>query len=169
MKKEGGFSMPFAAFSLGSNIGDRLSYLGMARDLFLDTFRIVRFSRIYETEPVDLIDQPWFLNQVVEINTEWAPETLLEWARSLEARAGRQREVPKGPRTLDVDLLLYADRIQEGPELSLPHPRLEMRRHVLVPLMDLDPQRVLPGSRRTIQEALERVADKAQVKPYAPA
>lgn len=161
--------MTLVFFSLGSNLGNRLGYLNMAKDALLDTFRMVRFSPIYETEPVDVTDQPWFLNQVVEINTDRSPETLLEWARSLEAKAGRQREVPRGPRTLDVDLLLYEDRVQEGPQLSLPHPRLAMRRHVLVPLMDLDPRRVLPGSGRTIQEALERVEDKAQVKPYAPA
>ncbi|HVZ80847.1 MAG TPA: 2-amino-4-hydroxy-6-hydroxymethyldihydropteridine diphosphokinase [bacterium] len=161
--------MAIATFSLGSNLGDRSGYLALARDHFIDKFRMVRFSRIYETEPVDLVDQPWFLNQVVEIRTELSPESLLEWARSLEARAGRQRDIPKGPRTLDVDILLYDDLVEEGPDLILPHPRLEMRRHVLVPLRELSPGLVLPGSGRTLEEALERVPDKAKVEPYAPA
>ena len=160
--------MALVYLSLGSNVGNRLGYLNLAKDELLRTFRMVRFSRIYETEPVDLLDQPWFLNQVVEFHTDRSPQSLLEWARSLEAKAGRQRDVPKGPRTLDVDLLLYDDLVEDRPDLNLPHPRLEMRRHVLVPLHELNPGCALPRSGRTIHEALKGVEDKAQVEPYAP-
>lgn len=155
--------------SLGSNLGDRDRYLGLARADIQKHFQKVRFSSVYETEPVDLTDQPWFLNQVVEFETELSPKSLLEWARSLEAKAERQRDIPKGPRTLDVDILLVGDEVMEGPDLSLPHPRLEARRHVLAPLAELAPQRVLPKSGRTVQEALSRVEDKSQVRIHAPA
>jgi 2-amino-4-hydroxy-6-hydroxymethyldihydropteridine diphosphokinase len=154
--------------SLGSNLGERDQHLAHARQAIERSFVSVRFSKVYETEPVDLTDQPWFLNQVAEIQTDLAPETLLEWVRVLEAQAGRQRNVPKGPRTLDVDILLYDDWVLDVEELVLPHPRLEMRRHVLVPLADLAPERVIPVSQRTVREALDKVKDASQVKPHAP-
>ena len=153
--------------SLGSNLGERENYLAQARKAIEKSFNLPRFSKIYETEPVDLKDQPWFLNQVAEFQTDLAPETLLEWVRALEAQAGRQREIPKGPRTLDVDILLYDDWVLDVEELVLPHPRLEYRRHVLVPLAELTPERCLPMSQKTVSEALEQVADKAQVKLHA--
>ena len=153
--------------SLGSNLGEREKYLAQARKAIEKSFNLSRFSKIYETEPVDLMDQPWFLNQVAEFKTDLAPESLLEWVRSLEAQAGRQREMPKGPRTLDVDILLYDDWILDVEELVLPHPRLEHRRHVLLPLSELAADRCLPVSQRTVLEALEQVTDKAQVKPHA--
>jgi 2-amino-4-hydroxy-6-hydroxymethyldihydropteridine diphosphokinase len=115
-----------------------------------------------------LKDQPWFLNQVAEFQTDLSPESLLEWVRGLEARAGRQREIPKGPRTLDADILLYDDWILEVEGLVLPHPRLEQRRHVLIPLAELAPEKCLPVSQLMIQEALEQVKDSSQVKPHAP-
>jgi 2-amino-4-hydroxy-6-hydroxymethyldihydropteridine diphosphokinase len=160
--------MPLVYLSLGSNLGNRDQYLAQARQAVEKTFSLARFSKIYETEPVDLADQPWFLNQVAEFRTDLAPETLLEWVRVLEIQSGRQREVPKGPRTLDVDILLYDDWILEAEDLVLPHPRLEERRHVLVPLAELAPGRVLPVSHRTVQEALNHVKDSSQVKFHAP-
>ncbi len=155
--------------SLGSNLGEREKFLAMARQAIEKSFSLPRFSKIYETEPVDLADQPWFLNQVAEFRTDLAPESLLEWVWALETQAGRQREIPKGPRTLDLDILLYDDWILEVDELKLPHPRLEQRRHVLVPLAELAPERCLPASQMTVLEALEQVKDSAQVKPHAPA
>ena len=154
--------------SLGSNLGKRENYLSMARKAIEKSFSMVRFSKIYETEPVDLADQPWFLNQVAEFQTDLPPESLLEWVRGLEAQAGRQRETPKGPRTLDADILLYDDWVLDVEELILPHPRLEKRRHVLIPLAELAPERRLPVSQMTVQEALEQVKDSSQVKPHAP-
>ncbi|HJT23448.1 MAG TPA: 2-amino-4-hydroxy-6-hydroxymethyldihydropteridine diphosphokinase [bacterium] len=159
--------MALVYVSLGSNLGEREEYLAQARKAIEKSFNFPRFSKIYETEPVDLKDQPWFLNQVAEFQTDLAPETLLEWAWALEAQAGRRREVPKGPRTLDVDILLYDDWVLDVEELVLPHPRLEQRRHVLVPLCELAPGRCLPVSQKTVLEALEQVTDKGQVKPHA--
>jgi 2-amino-4-hydroxy-6-hydroxymethyldihydropteridine diphosphokinase len=158
-----------AYLSLGGNQGDRDKYLSEARTAIQKAFSGVRFSKVYETEPVDLLDQPWFLNQVAEIQTDLAPESLLEWARVLESGMGRQRNVPRGPRTLDVDILLYDDKVFTDEKLTLPHPRLHLRRHVLVPLAELAPDKRLPLSRETIREALEKVKDFSQVKPHAPA
>src|ERR1039458_7442601 len=138
--------MALVYLSLGSNQGNRDQYLAQARKAIEKSFSMARFSKIYETEPVDLKDQPWFLNQVAEFQTDLPPESLLEWVRGLEARAGRQREIPKGPRTLDADILLYDDWILDVEDLVLPHPRLEQRRHVLTPLRELVPERCLPAS-----------------------
>jgi 2-amino-4-hydroxy-6-hydroxymethyldihydropteridine diphosphokinase len=156
--------MSLAYLSLGSNLGDRDKYLREARQAIEGTFFSSRFSKVYETEPVDLADQPWFLNQVVEVQTDLPPDSLLEWARSLENRMGRQREIEKGPRTLDVDILLYDDKILEGTELTLPHPRLAQRRHVLIPLAELAPERRLPGSGLSVRQALEEVKDTTEVR-----
>lgn len=152
--------------SLGSNLGNRDQYLAQARQAIDKSFSMARFSKIYETEPVDLKDQPWFLNQVAEFQTDLPPESLLEWVRGLEAKAGRQREVPKGPRTLDADILLYDDWVLDVEDLILPHPRLEQRRHVLIPLAELAPERCLPVSQLTVQEALEQVKDSTEVRLY---
>ena len=158
--------MALVYVSLGSNLGEREDHLARARLAIEKSFDLPRFSKIYETEPVDLADQPWFLNQVAEFQTVLAPESLLEWVRALEAQAGRQRQIPKGPRTLDVDILLYDDWVMEVEELVIPHPRLEYRRHVLVPLAELAPERPLPAGQKTVSEALESVLDKSQVKLY---
>ncbi len=149
-------------------MGNRDEYLALARKAIEKSFSMARFSKIYETEPVDLKDQPWFLNQVAEFQTDLPPESLLEWVCGLEARAGRQREIPKGPRTLDADILLYDDWVLDVEDLVLPHPRLEQRRHVLIPLAELAPERCLPGSQLMVQEALEKLKDSSQVKPHAP-
>lgn len=154
--------------SLGGNMGDREGYLFQAREAIQAAFASARFSKIYETEPVDYLDQPWFLNQVVEIETDLQPESLLEWAQSLERRLGRQREIPKGPRTFDIDILLYDQKILTGEKLILPHPELLNRRHVLVPLAELAPNKEYPLSHLTFRQALDQVKDRSQVKPYAP-
>lgn len=160
--------MALVYLSLGSNLGDRNNYLKLARQAIERSFANVRFSRVYETEPVDLKDQPWFLNQVAELQTDLPPESLLEWAQALESTHGRQREMPKGPRTLDLDILLYDDWVLEESYLFLPHPRMTQRRHVLVPLAELAPERPIPPGGTTVQEALEQSKDPSQVKPYAP-
>ncbi len=159
--------MAIVYLSLGGNMGDRDHYLSGARNSIKETFPSVRFSGVYETEPVDFLDQDWFLNQVAEIQTDLTPESLLEWARSLEERFGRQRNIPKGPRTLDIDILLYDHQILTGATLTLPHPELLNRRHVLVPLAELASDMMLPASRMTVGEALEKVKDRSQVKLHA--
>jgi len=159
--------MAIVYLSLGGNMGDREKFLVEARKAIQQSFSLSRFSGIYETEPVDFLDQPWFLNQVVEIQTDLTPESLLEWAHSLEGRLGRQRNISKGPRTIDIDILLYDHQIMTSEKLTLPHPELLNRRHVLVPLVELSPDLKLPLSNLTIRKALEQVKDRSQVKPYA--
>lgn len=157
--------MPTAFLSLGSNLGDRAGHLAFARDRMTREFHASRFSPVYETEPVGWRDQPWFLNQVAEVRTELDPDSLLQWARRLESERGRIREFPQGPRTLDVDLLLYDDRVMNGPALTLPHPRLLERRFVLTPLSDLAPDRRIPPDGLPVRAALERLADDLVVRP----
>ena len=153
--------------SLGSNLGDRDGYLEKSRQAIRGSFPNARFSNVYETEPVEYREQPWFLNQVAELITEWPPETLLEWVQRLENRMGRQRKIPKGPRTLDVDILLYGEKTAKGNQLTLPHPGLIRRRHVLVPLLELAADKVLPGFGFTVADALKNVKDDSRVKVHA--
>ena len=160
--------MAIVYLSMGSNLEDRNLYLDKARQAIKRVFTGARFSRIYETEPVDFENQPWFLNQVAEIQTDLTPISLLEWLQGLENQLGRQRKFFKGPRTLDIDILLYGDLIVEEVKIVLPHPRLEYRRHVLIPLEELAPDAVLPVSRRSVKEALKDVNDPARVILYAP-
>jgi 2-amino-4-hydroxy-6-hydroxymethyldihydropteridine diphosphokinase len=141
--------------SLGSNLGDRLGGLqaAMAR-LEAPDFRIRRVSSIYETEPVDLRDQPWFLNLVLEAETELFPKQLLARIRKVELELGRKRLRKKGPRSIDIDILLYGETVIESAKLVIPHPRLTERRFVLEPLAELAPQLRHPVSRQTIAELL---------------
>jgi 2-amino-4-hydroxy-6-hydroxymethyldihydropteridine diphosphokinase len=156
--------MAVAYLSLGSNLGDRKKNLETARERIRGEFPGARFSPVYETEPVEVVDQPWFLNQAAEVTTGLAPELLLQWAQNLETELGRKREVPKGPRTLDIDILLYDDRVLDGITLTLPHPRLLHRRHVLLPLSDLDPKLKIPPSGIAVQDAIRELRDNASVR-----
>lgn len=138
--------MPCAYLSLGSNLGDRLALLreAEARLSRMPGIRILARSSIYETEPVGFSDQPWFLNRVLQIETTLDPHALLDAVRQVEAALGRTREVRWGPRTIDIDLLLYAGDIVASERLRIPHPELSHRRFVLMPLVELDPQLRLP-------------------------
>jgi 2-amino-4-hydroxy-6-hydroxymethyldihydropteridine diphosphokinase len=148
--------------SLGSNLGDRLGALqaAMAR-LAAPDFRIRRVSSIYETEPVDLRDQPWFLNLVLEAETDLFPKQLLARIRKVELELGHKRLRKKGPRTIDIDILLYGETVIESAELVIPHPRLTERRFVLEPLAELAPQLRHPVSRQTIAEMLPATLGQA--------
>jgi 2-amino-4-hydroxy-6-hydroxymethyldihydropteridine diphosphokinase len=141
--------------SLGSNLGDRERNLEQAIDLLAEAgLRILRRSHIYETEPQDVRDQPWFLNLVVEAETDLFPKQLLARLQQIERQLGRKRSTPKGPRTIDIDILLYGDSVIETDELVVPHPRLPERRFVLEPLAELAPDLRHPVTRRSIGELL---------------
>jgi 2-amino-4-hydroxy-6-hydroxymethyldihydropteridine diphosphokinase len=149
---------------LGSNLGRRRSNLARARRLLAaDGARIVAASSIYETEPVDAPGQPWFLNQVVEVRTDKAPRAMLRLARAVEEALGRIRAVRKGPRTVDVDILLAGDLIIDSPGLIVPHPRLHLRNFVLVPLAEIAPGLVIPGFGRTARELARASVDPSRV------
>lgn len=147
--------------SLGSNLGDREQTLRLAiGQLAGPDVKIRRVSSVYETEPLDFSDQPWFLNLVLEANTRLFPLQLLARIQQIEAAFGRRREIPKGPRTLDIDILLYANVVMNTPQLQIPHPRMSERRFVLEPLAELAPQLRLPTTHRTIRSLLESTANQ---------
>jgi 2-amino-4-hydroxy-6-hydroxymethyldihydropteridine diphosphokinase len=151
--------------SLGSNVGDREAHLRAAvARLEPAGVRVLRQSSIYETEPQDVRGQPWFLNLVVEAETEVTPTQLLLRIGEIEAELGRRRTTPKGPRTIDIDILLYEDAVVETPELEIPHPRLADRRFVLEPLAELSPGLRHPVSGRTVREMLAEVSGQKVVR-----
>lgn len=150
-----------AYLSLGSNLGDREKTLTQAvKDLQANPhIRVEQVSSWYETEPVGKVDQPWFLNGVVEITTDLSPRELLLECQKIENLHGRVRNEKWGPRTLDIDILLYDDLKIQTQELTIPHPRMKERTFVLVPLAELVPHLVLPDGtciRETLQENSEQ-------------
>lgn len=156
---------------LGSNLGDRSGNLAeaagrMERDpaLFLR-----RVSRVYETEPLGP-PQPRYLNAVVQVDTLLSPRALLRRLLAIEEQMGRVRRERWGPRTLDLDLLLFGDRLVTEPGLSVPHPHLHERAFALAPLCDLAPAALHPGLRTTFEQLLEALpeAERASVRPLGP-
>ena len=151
-----------AYLSLGSNIGDREANLRAA----LDRLQPVRVSSIYETEPVDYTDQAWFLNLVAEVRTDLTPQEFLGKTQSIEQELGRVRTIAKGPRTIDIDILLFGDLVVHEAGLEIPHPRMAERRFVLRPLADVAPDAQHPITRRTVREMLDALADTVVVRPW---
>jgi 2-amino-4-hydroxy-6-hydroxymethyldihydropteridine diphosphokinase len=157
-----------AYLALGANLGDRLATLQLAVDLLdaRDGIDVVRSSRVYETEPVGP-PQPAYLHAVVEISTTLEPRALLGAGLAVEAELGRVRAERWGPRTLDVDVLLYDDREVHEPGLEIPHPRMHERGFVLVPLLELEPDPMLPGG-RTLSSLRLGPEAVLGVQPFAP-
>lgn len=145
--------------SLGSNLGDRARNLRAAIDeLTFAGVAVRRVSSAYETEPLDLTDQPMFLNLVLEAETALMPRQLLARAARIERSLGRRRTVAKGPRTIDIDILLYGSSVINTTDLTVPHPRLAARRFVLEPLAEIAPDLRHPVTRRTARQMLADVA-----------
>jgi 2-amino-4-hydroxy-6-hydroxymethyldihydropteridine diphosphokinase len=144
-----------AFLALGSNIGDREANLREAVDrLGSDEIRVRRRSSLYETEPRELLDQPWFLNAVVEVETSLFPMQLLARVREIERQMGRRRVTPKGPRNIDIDILFYGRTVIATAELEVPHPRMAQRRFVLEPLAEIAPDFRHPVTGKTANEML---------------
>jgi 2-amino-4-hydroxy-6-hydroxymethyldihydropteridine diphosphokinase len=151
--------------SLGSNIGDRGANLNVAiAALSSSSVRVRRVSAFYETEPVDYLAQDWFLNCVVEGETELPAGTLLRGLREIEMRMGSRKVIAKGPRILDIDILLYGDETIVTPELQVPHPRMTQRRFVLVPLVEIAPNLRHPSWHATAAELLATTTDRSEVR-----
>jgi 2-amino-4-hydroxy-6-hydroxymethyldihydropteridine diphosphokinase len=156
-----------AYLGLGSNLGDRLATLQRAVDLLAaeSGVSVVASSRVWETEPVGGPPQPDYLNVVVEVETELDARDLLEVCRRVETALGRVREVRWGPRTIDVDILLVGDEVIDDADLTIPHSRMLERAFVVLPLLELDPDPVLPDGTRVLDV---RLGDDG-VRPFAPA
>jgi 2-amino-4-hydroxy-6-hydroxymethyldihydropteridine diphosphokinase len=162
--------MPTVYLSLGSNVGDREANLRAAiAALSPAGVQVHQISSIYETEPVDYLDQPWFLNCVVEAETDLQPPALLQALRAVEAQLGNKKEFAKGPRKIDLDILLYGHETIATPELQIPHPRMLSRRFVLTPLSELAPHLQHPSWPATTAVLLERLTDAGQVRRINPA
>ncbi len=154
---------------LGSNVGDRAEMIaGGIAALTEAGVRVARQSSLYATEPVDAPPQQWFLNAVAEAHTELMPRQLLRVIGKIERAFGRQRIIPRGPRTLDLDILLYGSSIIHTRELEVPHPRLAERRFVLVPLAELAPALRHPVLHRSMAELLAATLDTSQVRRWQP-
>lgn len=151
-----------AYIALGANIGDPVATVRAAVDALagLPGLRLLQASSLYRTAPVGLQDQPDFINAVARTETDLAPHALLDALLSLEARFGRIRQERNGPRSLDLDLLLYDGLALDTPSLTLPHPRLHLRAFVLVPLAEIAPDLAIPG-RGTVAAWLPAVANQA--------
>jgi len=148
--------MKLVYLSLGSNLGDReANLLAAIGRMATPDLRAVRVSPIYETEPVGATDPRWFLNLVVEAETTLFPQQLLARTARIERELGRVRTVPNGPRTIDIDILLYANAVVRSPRLEIPHPRMCERRFVLAPLADLAPALRHPLTHLTVRQLLE--------------
>lgn len=160
-----------AYVGLGSNLGDRAGNLLLAvRGLLNAGLCVSRLSSLYETAPVDMLDQPPFLNMVAELAVSElpTPEQLLARMLRIEYALGRRRETLRGPRNVDLDLLLYGDEQRATAFLTLPHPRLHLRRFVLKPLAELAPDLVHPALHQTVKELLLQTPDQSEVKSWRP-
>jgi 2-amino-4-hydroxy-6-hydroxymethyldihydropteridine diphosphokinase len=155
--------------ALGSNIGNREENLRRAVELLRGIgITVQNISSTYETEPVDFLDQDWFLNSVVQAETELAPLDLLKAVRAIESSMGSMKKFPKGPRLIDLDILLYDDQTIATPDLQVPHPRMLDRKFVMVPLAEIAPGLRHPSWNATAAEILENSTDRSAVCKVIP-
>ena len=141
--------------ALGTNLGDRLANLKQAIAALTPQLEVKVRSQVYETPPWGFEDQPKFLNQVIKANTYLDPEPLLKHLKRLEVALGRKESFPNGPRLIDLDILFYDDLVMDKPSIVIPHPRLQERGFVLLPLMEIAPNLVHPVSKKTVRELAE--------------
>jgi 2-amino-4-hydroxy-6-hydroxymethyldihydropteridine diphosphokinase len=141
--------------SLGSNVGDREANLRAALRRLQEKGRMISVSSFYETEPVEVTDQAWFLNCAVVLESAETTEQLMATILEIERQMGRERIQPKGPRIIDIDILISGEGIIDTPTLTVPHPAMHQRRFVLEPLAEIAPRVMHPQIKRTIQELLD--------------
>ena len=154
--------------SLGSNLGDRAAHLRTAIDRLAVSGILKTVSSFYETEPVDFCDQPWFLNCVIALETDKSPQELLTIALAVEQAMGRERTQEKGPRTVDIDILLAGQQFTSEPGLKIPHPAMHERRFVLEPLAEIAPDAVHPILKQTVRELLAALPTGQTVRRITP-
>ena len=160
--------MPTVFLSLGSNLGKRRENLERAIDKIgeSDQIKATKVSPVYETEPVGVEGQEWFLNLALEVQTSLEPFALLERLLSIEDQMGRKREKKWGPRNIDLDILLYDRRIVGSERLTIPHPRMHERRFVLLPLAQIAPRLSHPRLKKSVEELLASCRDRSAVRLY---
>jgi len=155
--------------SLGTNLGNRKKNLALARSLLEENgVEILRASSVYRTEPVDVPDQPWFYNQVVEVEAEYDPMALLNLVKAIERKLKRVPALNKGPRTIDIDILLAGNRVIQTRRLIVPHPRMAERKFVLVPLREIAPHVIHPVLQETVADLVQASEDPAVVRKLGP-
>ncbi len=159
-----------AYVGLGSNLGDRAGNLVLAiRGMMEASLCVTRMSSVYETEPISEVEQPKFLNMVVEVgNTLPTPQQMMARLLRIEFALGRIRELTDGPRTIDLDLLMYGDLKSDTEFLKLPHPCLHQRRFVLEPLVEIAPRVIHPTLKLSAAKLLANVEDTSEVKRWVP-
>ena len=161
-------TMTTAYLGLGSNLGDRENNLRMAVSLFRQQVSLLALSSVYETEPWGYIPQPTFLNLVCAVETSLSPQGLLALAQGVERDLGRVSTFRYGPRTMDVDILLYGDEVIETPDIQIPHPLFSERAFVLVPLVEIAPSLVHPALGKSIAKLFKEVSGKEKVVMLGP-
>jgi len=145
--------------ALGSNLGKRLANLKNALALLEEQAAILAVSPVYQTEPVGIKEQPWFVNQTARIETALAPLPLLAFLKEIERRMGRESSERNGPRIIDLDILFYENLVLKTPELTIPHPRLAERRFVLEPLSEIAGEFLHPELGLSVRELKARLAE----------
>jgi 2-amino-4-hydroxy-6-hydroxymethyldihydropteridine diphosphokinase len=156
--------------SLGSNVGDRAASIARAIEaLKAAGVRVLQQSSLYTTEPVDFEPQGWFLNCVVEAETDLMPRQLLRALRKIERQLGTKKLVRRGPRAIDMDILFFGSSVVRTPELEIPHPRIAERQFVLVPLAEIAPSLRHPILGMNVTELLAATRDQSSVRPWRPA
>jgi 2-amino-4-hydroxy-6-hydroxymethyldihydropteridine diphosphokinase len=160
--------LSIACIGLGSNLNDRNKNLNEAINMIEEgsDIKILRRSRVYQTEPVGPKDQPDFLNMALEIETALSSLELLDFLQGVERKMGRQRRKKWGPRNIDLDLLLYDDQVKNSAKLTLPHPRMHLRRFVLMPLAEIARDKVHPTLKKTIAKLLEDLKEDSKVELF---
>lgn len=156
--------MPITTYiALGSNMGDKMATCRRALDLLSRAGRVTKVSSFYCTEPVGYPNQEDFINAVAELETSLSPLALLAACHVIEDKLGRSRLLQWGPRTIDLDILLYGDQVVNNSELTIPHPLMAERRFVLVPLCEIAPQATHPVVRKTVADLLKELTDSHRV------
>ena len=153
--------------SLGSNKGDRAQYIARAIVALAEHgVNVIQKSSLYETEPIETSSKSWFLNCVIKAETNLLPPQLMHTLLDIERSLGRRRRVLRGPRFIDMDILLYDDRVVNTDHLKVPHPRMAERRFVLVPFAEIAPETRHPVYNKTVTKLLAETPDRSEVKPY---
>lgn len=155
-----------AYIGIGSNLGDKIGYCerAISEILSIDGHRLLAKSSFFQTKPIGYLQQDWFVNGVIKIETDLGPFDLHRALREIESKIGRKRTFPGGPRVIDLDLLFFEDRRIETEELQIPHPRLHQRQFVLIPLSEIDPYFLHPVLNRTVEDLLGEIEEDQGVE-----